>query len=668
MQRKGVVFCLAAALAASFALGPACKARPRPDSGVVRLADRLKWANVRTSPLIGISPEAATARMPLDSIPMTEAGVGENELGLKRKLNLGSAEVDILFAPPKSEYVLDLEIPANGALDFGIGIVRDGNSEALRAAHAEADAGVDFVVRLEINGRHKTLFERHLSLPRLGEGRPINFSQNNVVLPPGAQKGRIILMTGGREDIFSFWTNPTAYTRTRLRPNVLLISIDTLRADHVGAYGYERDTTPGLDALAKDGAIFSNTYSMSPWTLPSHVALMTALTSLHHRVRYEDERLDPGRKTLADLLRSAGYFCGAFTGGGFLSPVYGFSKGFSTYGMGQGDIGGPRLAEAAAREVLPWLRTNADKEFFLFIHTYQPHSPYFAPPPYDTMFTGASPKWKKFDTVEDLGGKLSFFKSLLDEERRNIIGLYDGEIRYTDDILIQPLIAELKRLGLYENTLIIVLSDHGEEFYEHGSWGHSHNVYDESLKVPLVMKFPKSRFAGRTLSPIVRLIDVLPTVLETVGVPFDPVAFDGQSLRSILEGQDKADRPMTAFVAENVLGFRTPSRLAVTSGRDKIIVNDEFTPESLAVFPSPPMPLSRLEIYDLGLGSAGKSQSCPRSQESTACPGNRPRGSQLSSSSPAADRSQGHDTQGARRPAPGAGLYPVSPADEGDAP
>jgi arylsulfatase A-like enzyme len=215
------------------------------------------------------------------------------------------------------------------------------------------------------------------------------------------------------------------------------------------------------------------------------------------------------------------------------------------------------------------------------------------------MFTGSRPKWKKFDTLEDLGGKFSFFKSLSDEDRRNIIGLYDGEIRCTDDVLIKPLIAELKRLGLYDDTLIVVLSDHGEEFFDHGSWGHSHNVYDESLKVPLVMKFPKSRFAGTTWTPIVRLIDILPTVLETAGVPFEAAAFDGRSLGPVLEGRDTADRAVAADIAENVLGYRTPLRIALSAGRDKVIVNEAFKSEDLAAFPAPPPVPPAVEVYDL---------------------------------------------------------------------
>ena len=609
VKRTTVGVCLAAGFLAGVALAPACgprSAAPAAAAATVRLADGLKDGDVRASSLLGLDAAALAARVPLSSVSATEAGAGENGLGLKRKLNLGSVEIDILFAPPASEYAVDVDIPENAALDFGTGIVRDANSEALRKTFSGVDAGVDFVVLLESGGRRKTLFERHLGLPPLRESRTVNFSQNNVPLPTGARKGRIVLITGGRGDLFSFWTNPVVYSRTRRRPNVVLVSIDTLRADHVGAYGYDRATTPALDALAKDSALFLNTYASSPWTLPSHASMLTGLEAVHHRVRYEDERLDAKQATLADALRSAGYFCGATTGGGFLSPVYGFSKGFSSYGMGQGDIGGPRLAEAAAREALPWLQANADREFFLFVHTYQVHSPYFSPPPYDTMFTDPSPKWKKFDTVGDLGGLFSFYKPLSEADRRNVIGLYDGEVRCADEALIGPLIAELKRLRLYDDTLIVVLSDHGEEFYEHGSWGHSHNIYDESLRVPLVVKLPKSLHAGARLAPVVRLTDILPTILDLAGVPFDAAAFDGRSLGPVLEGRETADRPVTADIAENVLSFRTPFRLALSSGRDKIILNDAFKPEALAAFPAPPPASPPVELYDLAKDPAEK--------------------------------------------------------------
>ena len=602
VKRTGSAVCLAAAICAGVVLAPACGRRAAgPSSGpaAVRLADRLGRADIRESPLLGRDSNALAAFFPMESAPVVEAGAGENGLGLKRKLNLGSAEVDILFAPPKSEYAIDLDIPENAALDFGTGIVRDAHSEALRGGQAGPDAGVDFVVYLESGGRRKTLFERHLALPPRREARTVNFSRNNVALPAGARKGRIVLLTGGRGDLFSFWTNPVVYSRTRRRPNVILVSIDTLRADHVGAYGYGRPTTPALDALAKDGVRFANAYASSPWTLPSHATLLTGTEAARHKVRYEDERLDPGLATLADLMRSAGYFCGATTGGGFLSPAYGFSKGFSSYEMGQGDIAGPRLAEAAARAALAWLEANADKEFFLFLHTYQVHSPYFSPPPYDTMFTGPGAKWKKFDTMEDLGGKLAFYKPLSEDERRNVVGLYDGEIRYTDDALIGPVVAALKKRGLYDDTLVVVLSDHGEEFYEHGSWGHSHDVYDESLRVPLVMKFPKSRRAGAGPAPVVRLTDVLPTILEEAGVPFDPAAFDGRSLRPVIDGRETADRPVTADLADNVLGYRTPQRIAVSAGRDKLIMNEAFKAEALAPFPAPPPAAPPIELYDL---------------------------------------------------------------------
>jgi arylsulfatase A-like enzyme len=287
------------------------------------------------------------------------------------------------------------------------------------------------------------------------------------------------------------------------------------------------------------------------------------------------------------------------TGAAFVSSFYGFSKGFDSYGMGQGEMTSQRLAEKTAQESLEWLDTNSDKPFFLFIHTYQPHQPYNPPEPYNTMFTEKTAKWKEFDIYKDLGGKYGFYKKLPEDERQNVIGLYDGEIRYTDDVLIMPLIDKLRALNIYDRTLLIVTSDHGEEFYDHSTWEHVHNLYDESLKVPLIIKFPRSKHAGRKLSPIVRLIDIMPTVLEELGIAFNPNFGDGRSLIPVLQGRETGDRVFTADLAENVLGYRTPSRMAMNSGRYKLIVNLPPRPEDQTFFASLAPSVPAVELYDL---------------------------------------------------------------------
>ncbi|MBM3312400.1 MAG: hypothetical protein FJY80_12940, partial [Candidatus Aminicenantes bacterium] len=185
-------------------------------------------------------------------------------------------------------------------------------------------------------------------------------------------------------------------------------------------------------------------------------------------------------------------------------------------------------------------------------------------------------------------------------ERQNIIDLYDGEIRYTDDALLGPLLDKLRSLGLYDRTLILVTSDHGEEFFEHGGWTHSWSLYNESLKVPLVVKFPDGRHAGREVEDIVRLTDLVPTVLEVLGIDAPEGAFDGRSLVPLLDGRDEGGRPVFAELAAEVMDSLGAPRVALSSGSDILILNGPYKKENLSLFAFPPPAFPPLELYDLG--------------------------------------------------------------------
>ncbi|MCK4496290.1 MAG: sulfatase [Candidatus Aminicenantes bacterium] len=406
-------------------------------------------------------------------------------------------------------------------------------------------------------------------------------------------------ITEGSEQNFSFWFNPVLYNKGKNDRNIILISIDTLRADHLGCYGYDRDTSPNIDSLASDSALFLNTYASSPWTLPSHVSLLTSLHGVHHQVYYDREKMDPAVLTLADILRQNNFSCSSLTGGGFVSSVYGFSKGFDTYHDGVGGIFQQDSAELLFRAVLEWIEREKDKNFFLFLHTYQTHNPYACPYPYKTMFTKEGAKWRHIDLVSYLGGKPGLFKRLPEEERQNIIDLYDGEIRYTDEKFIGPLIGKLKEMELYDQTMIIFTSDHGEEFYDHKGWGHGHSLYDESLKVPLVIKFPGSKFKGKEIGNIVSLVDVMPTVLEEMGIDFSDLNIDGRSLFPVIEGKEKGDRTFLADIGSNVLNSRIPQKISMNMGKDKLILNKKFSTKDLDFFLYAPPALKPIELYDL---------------------------------------------------------------------
>jgi len=392
------------------------------------------------------------------------------------------------------------------------------------------------------------------------------------------------------------------FRKRRRTRNVILISVDTLRADHLGCYGYGRETSPNIDALAGDSALFSRVYAPSPWTLPSHVSMMTALFGVHHQVYQDTERMDPSIVTLADLLRCRDFLCSAVTGGGFVSAVYGFSKGFDSYYEGEGGVNLQDSARRVSNAAVDWIDRHREKSFLLFIHTYQPHNPYISPHPYNSMFLDEDAKWRHLDLVGHLGGKRAVFKELPDEERRNVIALYDGEVRYTDERLVGPLLQKLRDLGLYDRTLIVFASDHGEEFYEHGGWGHGQSLYDESLRVPLLVKFPGSKYAGRTVDHIVSLVDIMPTILDELGVEGGELGMDGKSLLPLLEGKESGDRRFFADVGDNVLDSHIPGKAAVNEGRKKVIFNKRYSESDMSFFlyPPPRASLDPVELYDLG--------------------------------------------------------------------
>jgi len=251
------------------------------------------------------------------------------------------------------------------------------------------------------------------------------------------------------------------------------------------------------------------------------------------------------------------------------------------------------------RPAAEWLDGNKDKDFFLFLHTYQPHDPYACPRPTATMFLGENPARTSINLMGSLGGYAGRFRELPENERQEIIGLYDGEVRYTDEALVGPLLAKLKELGLYDSALIIFTSDHGEEFFDHHGWSHGHNLYDEALRVPLVIKFPGGRFKGQRLEPIVRLVDIMPTILEETGIDQDGLEMDGRSLFPILRGKERGDRTFLADVGDNIVKSHVGKKVAMNSGKNKLILNRPFTPEYLAFFISPPPIAPPVELFDL---------------------------------------------------------------------
>ncbi len=578
-----------------------CSQTPDSKYTLYRVMDNLKSEDILESPL---SFAAGTEKIPehfypLKSYALHESETGINPFDIKRKIRLGATEFRILFSPPKSQYSFELSLQENSVLEFGTGIVSDANTQK-RASEQGEKKGVTFLITLEIRGRKKTVFRKYVPPPPEKKENTLAFHPHSIELPYKTKKARITFTTTGEERNYSFWFNPVLYPRGTNNRNIILISVDTLRADHLGCYGYEKQTSPNIDALAADSAKFLNVYASSPWTLPSHVSLFTALHCVHHQVYFDNETMDPSLITLTEMLRQNSFSCAAFTGGGFVSAVYGFSKAFNTYNEGSGLVFLENAAEHQFGVVSNWLDRHKDRNFFLFIHTYQPHDPYACPYKNKSLFIEENARWEKIDLLNHLGGNTNIYKNLTENERRNVIGLYDTEIRYTDEELIGPLIRKLKDMDLYDSTIIVFTSDHGEEFYDHGSWGHGRNLYDETLKVPLIIKFPESKYSGRTIDTIVSLVDVFPTILEENRIPLPDIPLDGKSLIPLLKGKEKKDRTFLADLGSNVLNSHIPQKICQNQRKDKLILNESYTKEDLAFFTSPPPKLDPVELYDLG--------------------------------------------------------------------
>ena len=297
------------------------------------------------------------------------------------------------------------------------------------------------------------------------------------------------------------------------RPHVLLISLDTLRADRVGSYGHGRETTPFLDRLAAEGTRFESAFVNTHGTPPSHATLFTSLYQLSHGVSVEtegapvDHHLPEALPILPQVLKDAGWQTVAVTGGGFMSKEFGWHRGFDAFAEEEIEDGAERLVRQIES------RLGDGQPIFAFFHTYEVHSPYDPPPPYPGFFGELE---IEVDASSGALKALSPQNPPSEAQRKALLRLYDAGIRYTDDVLA-GLFERLDGLGFLEHALIVITSDHGEEFGEHGRFLHPATLYDELVAVPLILKGPDVP-TGRVDQRLVSLIDIAPTIYGYVGV------------------------------------------------------------------------------------------------------------------------------------------------------
>jgi arylsulfatase A-like enzyme len=417
-----------------------------------------------------------------------------------------------------------------------MGLAWANEAEAPGWYHLAVRAGEATVLERRLNPRAARGF-RDLSVPLSGPGETVLSFQirltdrdgRDVPHPPA-------LLLGVADPVVH---DQGAYGRS---PGVLLVSIDTLRRDHVGAHGYPRPTTPRLDALAADGLLAEDAVSTSSWTLPAHLSLLTSVDPGAHGGVDMRHRFAGRVPTLPQALRRAGWATQAVTSHLYVSSVYGLDAGFDRLDFVQ-----DRRAPDVAARAIDLLDRYGDRPFFIFLHFYDPHWHY--DPPESTRRLLVRPY------SGTLTGNLKDFQhrtraNTTEADRRHLLDLYDGEIRHVDDELGRVL-DHLDERGLRGSTLAVVTSDHGEEFLEHGSWEHQKTLYEEVVRIPLVVAGP--RVTARRERAQVSLLDVAPTILDWAGLPPLPGAQGLSLLRPLAareafgETDHTADRTFKLF-------------------------------------------------------------------------------------------------------------------------
>jgi arylsulfatase A-like enzyme len=325
---------------------------------------------------------------------------------------------------------------------------------------------------------------------------------------------------------------------------VIILDIDTLRADHLGCYGYHRDTSPNVDALAADSFRFDWALSQAPNTPPSQTSILTSLYPSVHGMFGRDDRVPQEVTTLAEAMVAGGYTTAAFVDGGWMSPHWGIDQGFQRY-----DSASNRGVKKIGPRAIKWLRRHADQNFLLLIHTYDVHSGYEPPEKFRSLFLdGLEKPTRGFEPTADKmkaihrrarDGKLY---TLPENNVEYAKALYDAEIRYVDDWIGQFL-EIVRELGLFDRAIIVLLSDHGEEFQEHGWVLHS-QLYTTVTRIPLIIR-PPGGTEGRAVTEVVESIDIMPTILEMAGVSLPQTPIHGRSLGGLMEGRKR--EPSRAF-------------------------------------------------------------------------------------------------------------------------
>lgn len=440
-----------------------------------------------------------------------------------------------LFARAPASLAFEIPVPKAGpVLRFGIGV-----------------AGKTPVKFRVLAGPAKTeIFSRQVDNPDKWDDAEVDLS------PYAGTTAPIVLESSSSSaTAVGFWANPLVASRTLARrPNVLLYVVCTLRPDHTSLYGYARETTPFLRKLGASSVVFEDAVAQAPWTKASVPSILTSIQAYAHGIANESDTIPRGTVTMAEQLRAAGYTTASIVANPFAGRASGLERGFDyvleyPVVQRQRTDAADRGTDSAAinRAILPWLEKHRDEPTFLFVLSTDPHAPYRPPAEFEAKFANPAETeqfnrdYAKLRDIRAYGGGATVSRAEIRAKGiddtaflKRAVERYDAEIAHNDRS-IGALADQYKTLGLLDNTLVVIASDHGEEFWEHGLGAHGHSLYSELIHVALMMWNPKLIPQGRRVTDTVQLIDILPTVLELLGVK-PSSGMEGRSLVPLLAG------------------------------------------------------------------------------------------------------------------------------------
>jgi arylsulfatase A-like enzyme len=354
-----------------------------------------------------------------------------------------------------------------------------------------------------------------------------------------------------------------------VRPNVLVYVVDTMRADHLGLYGYSRNVSPEIDEFGSQAYVFDQAMAQTSWTKPAVASIFTGLGTTAHGVNHREHRLPSRLHTMAELFSDASYRTAAFTTNAYFSTDSGLRQGFDEFKLQ------PARASRVHQQIFEWLDMKEGEDpFLLYVHTIDPHAPYDPPESFRREFAAEveDPAAGSFEHIRGLAfGEIP----RTPQTDQSLIRLYDAEIAYADR-QFGLLLDDLRRRGLYDEMLILFVSDHGEGFYEHGVQGHGWDLYRESTQVPMILKLP-GKSSGHRVKALAQQIDLLPTLLDLAGIEI-PEVIQGRSLVPLLAREPTPEaEPVPVF---SYLDYEGRRGMSVIYGQWKLIepLSGSFAP------------------------------------------------------------------------------------------